>query len=143
MTAKKEKAQTRKKRVPLGVPRLKMAVGGREGYHRRWINDDAGRLSNAIEGGYNFVPREDAEFKDEDVNNQNASINNATCKTVNSDGKKAYLMEISNSFYESDQLAKAENIDKTEDGLRIGADVHGKPGTDGRYVPEEGIKIDT
>ena len=143
MTAKNEKVNVRKKRVPLGVPRLKMAVDKRDGYKRRWINDSAGRLNQALEGGYNFVPRDDATFKDEDVGNQNTSLNNAMCKVVNSDGTKAYLMEISRSFYESDQLAKEENINKTEDGLRQGADAHGKPGTDGRYVPEEGIKIDT
>ena len=135
-------AQARKKRVPLGVQRLKLAVTDRPGYKRRWVNDKAGRLNQAMEGGYNLVARDGAEFKEEDVANRNESLNNAVCKVVNSDGTKAYLMEISTAMYTSDQLAKAKTIDELEDGLRQGEDSHGKTGTDGRYIPTEGIKIE-
>lgn len=136
------KADARKKRVPLGVPRLRLAVTGRKGYKRRWVNDKGSRLEQALEGGYNLVPKDGATFKDADTANRNESLSNAVCKTVNQDGTKAYLMEISDAMYHSDQLAKAKNIDSMEDGLREGNDTHGKTGTDGRYIPTEGIKIE-
>jgi len=138
----KPKADARKKRVPLGVPRLRLAVTGRQGYNRRWVNDKGSRIGQALEGGYNLVPKDGADFKDVDAANRNESLGNAICKTVNSDGSKAYLMEISTAMYNSDQLAKAKNIDTTENGLRRGDDTHGRTGIDGRYVPEEGIKIE-
>jgi hypothetical protein len=139
--AQEAKEASRKKRVPLGVPRLRLQVNARSGYKRRWINDKGGRLTQAMEGGYSLVARDGAEFTEEDAANRNESLNDAMSKTVNSDGTKAYLMEIPISWHTADQAEKAKNINETENGLRVGADTHGKPGADGRYVPEEGIKI--
>ena len=133
----------RKERVPLGAPRLKLAVDGRAGYERRWVNDAGGRIDQAIEGGYQFVPRNGAEFKEGDVINRNESVNDAVCKTVGSDGTKAYLMEIPAGYYAADQKAKSDRLLETEKALKQGADEHGKPGKDGRYIPREGIKIST
>ena len=137
-----DKKEARKQRVPLGVPRLKMSVTERDGFQRRWINDTGGRLAQAEEGGYCFVKREGAEFKEADAKNQNSGVNNCISKVVNSDGTRSYLMEIPMAMYESDQLAKMAKIDELENGLRVGDDAHGKTGRDGRYVPREGIKID-
>ena len=127
------KAANRKKRVPLGVQRLKMSVGKRQGFNRRWVNDTGDRLNQAMEGGYNFAPRDGAEFTEEDVSNRNDSINNAISKPVNSGETKAFLMEIPTALYKADQKEKADSINETENGLRRGAD--------GRYIPREGIKI--
>lgn len=134
--AKVEASPERKKRVPLGVPRAKLAVNKRTGYVRRWINDRDGRIIRAKEGGYNFVKSEDAEFVDSDVCNTNT-----ISKVVDSDGTKAFLMEISEQFYEEDQIEKRNFVDRTEEALRKGEDSHGTPGRDGRYIPKEGIKI--
>ena len=131
----------RKKRVPLGVPRLKMAVSNRPGFERRWVNDKGDRLNQAMEGGYNLVPRDGAKFIEEDVINRNDSLNNAISKPVNSGELKAYLMEIPTALYKADQKVKADDINKTEEDLRRGEDTHGQPGVDGRYIPREGIKI--
>jgi len=131
----------RNKRVPLGAPRLRLAVKGKQGYKRRWINDRDGRVQRAIEGGYRLVAKDGAEFKDDDAANRNDSLGDAMSKLVDSDGTKAYLMEISTAMYTSDQMLKQKHIDETEDALRVGADSHGKAGSDGRYVPKEGIKI--
>jgi hypothetical protein len=134
----------RQERVPLGTARRRLQVDGRPGYRRRWINDTGERLTNALEGGYTFVAKDDAEFKDKDITNKNDSINDAVCKPVNprTDDTKGYLMEIPVTTYNKDQKEKQRAIDKTEDGLRVGADAHGRPGQDGRYVPAGGIKIE-
>ena len=136
------KKAERKKRVPLGVPRQKLAVEGRPGYKRRWINDEGGRLDAALEGSYKLVAKDGVEFKDKDAFNRNESVNNAVSKTVNSDGTKAYLMEIPITLYNQDQAKKQESIDKTEGAIRQGGDSQGgQDGRDGRYIPREGIKI--
>ena len=136
------KKAIRKKRVPLGVPRQKLQFEGRPGYKRRVISDIKNRLNDALDGGYTFVAKDDAEFKDSDAANRNESINNAVARTVNSDGTKGYLMEIPITLYNADQAAKQESIDKTEDAIRLGGDSQGgRPGVDGRYVPKDGIKI--
>lgn len=139
MTGKK-KAE-RKKRVPLGVPRQRLAVKGRQGYKRRWINDRDDRIRRAQEGGYSLVERDKGDYIDPDTSNRNDSLANSVSKVVDSDGTKAYLMEIPVAYYNADQKEKQKQIDKTEDALRHGADAHGKPGADGRYIPREGIKI--
>lgn len=126
----------RTRRVPLGVPRARLAVNERKGYVRRWINDRDGRILRAQSAGYNFVRREDVQFIDADVCNTNN-----ISKVVNSDGTKAFLMEISKEFYDEDQKEKNKIVDRTEEALRHGIDSHGAPGKDGRYIPREGIKI--
>lgn len=137
---KQEKVKN-EKRVPLGVPRLRLDVKKKPGYKRRWINDRGDRIAQALEGGYRLVGKDDTEFTDEDTANRNDALNNAMSKIVNSDGTKAYLMEIPIPWYVEDQKKKMELVDATENGLRQGMDEHGAPGRDGRYIPEEGIKI--
>ncbi len=61
-------------RVPLGAPRLRLAVEGRPGYKRRWVNDVGGRIEQAVEGGYSLVGRDGTEFKEADAANRNSSI---------------------------------------------------------------------
>ena len=143
MSGKKTTAKKadRKKRIPFGVPHRKLAFTGRQGYKRRVINDVGDRINRALEGGYTLVEKEGAKFLDPDTSNRNDSLNNSVSKTVNSDGTKGYLMEIPIAYYAADQKAKQDRINQTEDALRVGADAHGKPGKQGRYVPKEGIKI--
>lgn len=131
----------RKERVPLGVPRLRLAVKSRPGFKGRWVNDVGDRINQALEGGYSFVQKGGAEFKEADTQNRNDSINDSVSKVVSSDGTKAFLMEIPTAMYNKDQKTKAERVNKIENGLRRGEDSHGKPGSDGRYIPKEGIKI--
>ena len=140
MNGNKGKAE-RKERTPLGVPRQRLAMTGRKGYKRRWVNDREGRIARALAGDYQFVPKDGAKFKDKDEANRNESINNAMCKTVDSDGTKAYLMEIPSIFYNADQAEKQKAINEQENAILHGEDTHGKVGADGRYIPREGMKI--
>jgi len=137
-TAKKAE---RKKRVPLGSFRTKLNVSGRQGYKRRWVNDKEGRISQALDGGYQFTPKDGAQFKDKDAATRNESINDAMCKTVDSDGTKAYLMEIPTAYHTADQAEKQKAINEQENAILHGEDGHGKVGIDGRYVPRGGNKI--
>jgi hypothetical protein len=127
----------RRKRVPLGAPQNKMAASQRSGYSRRWINDEAGRLQEAEEGGYQFV-------KEGDANSTDTGTRKSLTVGKHEDGTplRAYLMEIPLEFYEEDQVAKQQEIDATDEAIRTGS-VAGQNGADGRYIPSQGISYKT
>jgi hypothetical protein len=52
-------------------------------------------------------------------------------------------MEIRQEWYDEDMAAQQAEVDKIEAAMRRGADKHGEPGRDGRYIPSQGIKIET
>jgi hypothetical protein len=141
-----EKKVIRRKRIPLGTPRMKLTAPQKEGKVRRWINDDGSRVAMAVQGGYTFV-EEEITPGDPDVKNRNRDLGARTSVPV---GKKedgtplyAYLMEIDKDLYEEDQRAKQVQLDELEAALRGGKDQHGQVGRDGRYIPKEKITFET
>lgn len=130
----------RSTRVPFGVPRLKLAVPTRQGYVRRWVNDQQGRLRQAEQGGYQYVEDPSLQIGTSDIDNVNRDLGTRVSRVVDrATGEKAYLMEIKKDFYEEDQAAKQAIINETDDAIRKGT-LHD---SDNRYVPKDGIKIET
>lgn len=127
----------RKERTPLGGLRTKLQAPERKGYVRRWFNDEPGRLSDAEAAGYEFVS-EPVQAGDPDVTNV-LDPGSRISKTVSREGRKAYLMEIREDWYNEDQAAKEARLKETDDAIRKGS-LQGSPGQDGRYVPTNGIK---
>jgi hypothetical protein len=141
--AETREEEGRSKRVPLGVARSRLSVAGRQGYVRRWINDNEGRLQMAQDGGYQFV-QDDAvkQIGDQDVANENRDLGSRVSRVVNqTTGQRAYLMEIKADFYEEDQHAKVKKVEETDRRIRKGK----LEEVDGGYVPDEGrgIQIET
>lgn len=126
--------QGRAERVPLGTPRLKMQAPHRAGFRRRWVNDTPGRIQNAINGGYEHVADE-IEHRGGQHKSAIVGVGDA------GEPLKAYLMEIPEHLYEQDQAAKGAVLDQTDEAIKRGG-FHGDVGTDGRYVPKDGIKIE-
>jgi hypothetical protein len=133
----------RQTRVPLGVARLKLAVPEIPGYKSRWMNDDAGRIQMALQGGYEFVtPEEAPTFGDPDIDNVNRDLGARVSRVGDkSTGKRMYLMKIKKEFYEEDQKAKTAKVEEADRLIKRGKlddDVE-------RYVPDKGkgISIDT
>lgn len=131
----------RKERIPLGTPRSKLAVGKREGFQRRWVNDAGGRISNAEEGGYQFV--QDGQAKPQDGGNSDLGTRVSRIVGTKEDGSplRSYLMEISEEFYQDDQRAKLKAVDEVDAAIRRGS-LNEKP-DDNRYVPKHGIKVES
>src|SRR5574343_700072 len=137
----------RRKRVPVGVPRLKLNAPNREGYVRRWVNDDNTRLKDFEEGGYQYVYGAKAgDAAGNDVTAReglDSRVSRVVGKKDDGSPLTAYLMEIRQDWYDEDQLAKMRIIDEKEAQMRRGEDSQGgRPGHDGRYVPREGITIE-
>ena len=130
--------KVRNKRKPFGVKTSKLAISKQqEGFHYRWVNDEPGRIGQAIEGGYQFVdPNEVAREPRED----NKTREYAGLKA---DGSPmfTYLMKIPQEYYEEDQAVSQGHLDNIDKAIR-GGSLDRTPG-DNRYIPKQGIKFQT
>lgn len=109
------------------------------GYHLHWINDYPGRITQALENGYEFV-------KPEEVNGtvgQNTDLSGEKLRHIvgtddSGNALYAYLMKIRQDWYDEDQAAIQHRNDIVDDAIRNGKN---SQDTTGFYVPREGIKV--
>jgi hypothetical protein len=141
----RENAEPRRERIPVGVPRLKLDGGQRQGFVRRWVNDDGNRLQDFQAGGYEFVMNQLPAGSDITARESTDSrVSRVVGTKADGSPLTAYLMEIRRDWYEEDQAAKQKRLDDQESQMRRGEDSQGgAPGRDGRYVPRDGITIDS
>lgn len=128
----------RKARIPLGVPQPKLAVPGRKGFVRRWINDSPGRILRAQEADWMPVMDEIQSQEEGRAVGRHALVGSKE------DGSPlyAYLMEIPEDLYNEDQRAKQKPLDDFDDALKRG-NIRGADERDNSafYVPKEGISV--
>jgi hypothetical protein len=110
------------RRIPLGQRKPKLAAPDRPGFKRRFINDMGSRLLDAHAGGWKHVLD---QFGKPEVRGGGRSSEGA--------GLKVYLMEIPLKFFDEDQLAKQESLDKVDRDIYAGK-LNQEP-DDKRYVP--------
>ena len=114
MTA--SRAKGRPERKPLHRRKL-LDAKPRDGYVRRWVNEEIGAIEAYEEAGYSLVQGdEDASQMRAQTESQMGSsvIRRVVNKDPNASTKTAVLMEIPKEFYEEDQRAKQEQLDKDE-----------------------------
>ena len=144
--ANKREEGGRKKRIPLGTPRMKLTHNYDVPANKvaRWVNDKPGRLTAAHEGGYTLVSDPDIKVGDEETGRDEMSTAVRRRVGVNEDNTPlyAYLMEIDNEYYDEDQAAKEAFHKQGEQVIKEGGDLSGND-TSGRYIPKDGgISID-
>ena len=124
-----------KKRVPFGVPRAKLTVANQiQGFHLHVVNDEGGRISQAMEGGYEFVlPAEVGSDSKE------SHVKWLVGKQEDGSALFGYLMKIREDWYEEDQKAVNATQDQFDIAIKKGT-LEQSPG-DHRYVPDGGISI--
>ena len=140
-----ENRAVRAERVPLGTPRLKLKVHDDDpNVVRRWINDKGGRLQEAQEGGWRFVERKLA-IGTPDVVPGNTDTGARVSKVVGvrsgdegGGALRAYLMEIDRELYDADQEEKEAATVMRETAIRSGSP---DGVTDGRFIPQQGIRL--
>lgn len=114
-------------RKPFGSAEQKLAYPSREGFHRHWFNDVAGRIGRAQEAGYEHVK---------------ANGNNVSRVVGVAEGGgplTAYLMELPEEWYKEDMAREQQQVDDKEASMQRGV-ADGKEG-EGQYVPKQGISI--
>jgi hypothetical protein len=134
-------------RIPMSVPRAKLATPELPGFHCHWINDYTGRLLQAMQGGYEFVSPEEALITSNDLAGSPVGAGSDLGSRVsvvvgkNEDGSplRAYLMKIRNEYFKEDEQAREAQVDRIDDAMR-----QGKQPTDGdssnRYVKSVNMK---
>lgn len=119
--------QNRVQRVPIGQPRGRMTVEGKEpGFHYAWKHADM--VDDALDQGFEFVThnvkvgmRRIGAAKREDGSMAVAIPVGA--------GVTAYLMRIPQEYYDADMKEYHKSIDATEEGIRRQSGNNGLQGT--------------
>ena len=116
-----------------------------DGYHLHILNDVPGRIEQALGAGYEFVSPDEVGGTAVNVVSRNTDIGDKVRFLVGTDGNNqpmyAYLMKIRNEFYEEDQNAIQERVDRTDAAIRQGQLTKEGHSTEGFYVPKGGIKM--
>jgi hypothetical protein len=134
----KETPKPRNKRKPLGVRRSKLAVPHEiSGYHLRYINDEPGRIMQAMDGDYAFVEPQEVGLPE----NKDNRVRVLVGSQENGEPLYAFLMKIPMEYYLEDQREKTKVLDQIDSAIRRG-EIDRTAG-DNRYVPEGGISYKT
>ncbi len=105
---------SRPKRIPLGTRNV-LTAPKREGYTRRFVNDEGNRVQTFQAAGYEVV-KERINVGDHKAGKE-TQIGKAVTPSVGG-GTKAVLMEIKNEYYEEDQREKHNRLKAVENGMR-------------------------
>jgi len=126
--AKKAVSASSRMRVPLGAKRDILSVQKTpDGYTDRIVNDVDGRIERFKQAGYELV--EDGQLGTSHVDGNQAD-SGVVSKDVGK-GVTAYLMRQRTDDYESDQKAKQDDINETENAMR--RSVKSNQSKDGTY----------
>lgn len=112
------------------------------GFHLHWLNDYAGRIQQAIQGGYDFVTADEVGgLVNSNVTDRNSDLGEKVRMLVGQDEKGgplyAYLMKIPVDFYEEDQKALQARNDLVDEAIRNGK----PPGVKSEGFYDGGIKM--
>lgn len=112
----------RRRRYSVGGHALKLGgVPQREGFVRRWVNDDSNRLAEAEELAYTFV--EDARVQSTDTGSR---ISRLVGTKASGEPLRAYLMETPIEEYRVGVDEREENHRQIEAAIVAGRDSTGK-----------------
>ena len=122
---------TQRKRIPMSSPKAKLSTPVIPGFHLHWMNDYAGRISQALEGGYEFVKPEETFVNSNDfaglgemMETSGTDLGSRVSVVVgkNEDGTplRAYLMKIREEWYVEDQAAGQTRVEELHEAMRQG-----------------------
>jgi hypothetical protein len=144
---KKERALTRtaesrstaeRKRGTFNGTQAKLTVNRQiPGYHLHIMNDEPGRIQNAIDGGWEFVTPDEVGGVQERVVSGNTDLGEKVRYLVGTsekgDGLYAYLMKIREDWWLEDQEEMQKRNDLVDDAIRSGTNVKSGTSSEGFY----------
>ena len=98
-------------------------------YHYHWLNDSPGRIDQALENGYEMVTSEEIG---------GGAIERLVGVQDSGEPLKAYFMKIRIDWYNEDQAALQNRVDRVDHAIKTGRNAKD---TEGFYTPQQGIKI--
>lgn len=135
---------TRSKRGTFNGTEGKLRIGNEiEGYHLHIFNDSPGRISQALDVGYEFVTPDEVGGTAVNVVSRNTDLGDKVRFLVgsgeNNEPLYAYVMKIRNEFFEEDQQALQSRVDLVDDAIRGGKMTKEGHSSEGFY--DAGIKV--
>jgi len=115
-------------RIPMSIPRLKLSTPELPGYHCHWVNDYPGRVMQAIQAGYAFVPPDEALITMPDLGGSplgggtdlGSRVSVVVGATTEGTPLRAYLMKLPNEFFKADQEAVQSRVDSVDEAMAQG-----------------------
>lgn len=124
---------TRKKRGSFGATRTKLGIDqALDGYKMYWMNDEVGRIDEALEFGWEHVTAAEVYSSGSGDN-----VSRLVGKKESGEPLYAYLMKIRQDWYEEDQAEQQKTNDAYDAAIRRGTNER----VDGGYIPSAGIKL--
>lgn len=102
-----------KDRVPMHM-RDVLTADEREGFVRRWMNDENNRLAQALDAGWDFVHKDGQERTGDSSGTQEGAGSDSRVSRPVGGGITGYLMEMPQELYDEDQRAKQRLVDASE-----------------------------
>ena len=131
--AAKRRAEDRKMRLNLsGLAEQKLLAPVKQGFKRRWVNDDANRLADIQRKGYSFVSQSEVTPESVYSTDMGDKISQVVGTSKNGNPLRAYLMEIPTEWYSEDEAEREQSLRKTEEQIRTAN--HGSQGLKGSVM---------
>lgn len=141
----------RRSRVPMSSAKAKLSTPEIPGFHLHWLNDDGARISQALNGGYEFVKPEETIITSTDLagdtvgtgTDMGSRVSIVVGKHESGAPMRAYLMKIPSEFYEEDQRDIQGRVDGIHEAMFQGKQVvDGESAADRkqRYVSRSSMK---
>ena len=120
---------SRRRRASVGAASLKLSAPTREGYTRRWVNDDANNLAEKQELAYEFVTETGITSSD-----PGSRISRLVGTKANGEPLRAYLMETPNELYAEGVAEKEAHNRQIDEAIAAG-----NPTEDSHNIPHREI----
>lgn len=125
---RREAAIDTRTRVPMSVPQARLSSPELPGFHLHWMNDEPGRLEQAIKAGYAFVEKEEAVLISADLagtgvgsgTDLGSRVSNVVGRDANGHVLRAYLMKIRQDWFDADQQGIQQRVNDSESAIRSG-----------------------
>jgi hypothetical protein len=119
MSRIKREEEVRPIRVPVSSSRAPLVVKGLDtkNFSNRWVADIDDRITDFLNGGYEFVPKNAIEQAGEATVDTSKGLDNRITKSGGR-GVKLYLMRIPMNLFKEDQAAKEREIAKTVEAMK-------------------------
>lgn len=128
----------RRRRASAGGFRLKLDAPQREGFVRRWVDDNPARINEMNDLGYDFV-QDKAGTGEARTDGLGSRMTRMAGKRDNGEPHQLVLMETPVSEFEIGKAEKEERLKPFEEALAAGADTTGRL-TDA-YKPRDGSSL--
>lgn len=116
----RETKTTRTRRTPIHGRRSVLDVQGKDpNYVYRIVNDTGDRIQQFMDQGYEIVSDNSIQVGDRRI--ANPTKEGSPIQISVGSGLKAFLMRQRKEFYDEDQQAKADYVDRTEGALKADA----------------------